>query len=42
MKGYGVSREIAEGYLTALNLPITARGEDLSVEQFVNLSNLIG
>ena len=42
MKGYGVSREIAEGYLTALNLPITARGEELSVEQFVNLSNLIG
>ncbi len=41
MKGYGISREVAENYLTKLNIPITARGEELSVENFVKLSNSI-
>ena len=41
MKGYQINRADAEGYLLKLNLPITARGEELSVENFVELSNLI-
>ena len=41
MKGYQMPRQTAEEYLTKLNIPITARGEELSVEEFVNLSNLI-
>ena len=41
MKGYGFSRAICEEYLTKLNIPITSRGEELSVKQFVDLFNLI-
>ena len=41
MKGYGISREVAEGYLKTLNLPVTARGEELSVEEFVELAKNI-
>lgn len=41
MKGYGISREVAENYLTENSISITARGEELSVEEFVKLSNNI-
>lgn len=41
MKGYGMPRQTAEEYLTKLNIPITARGEELSTKEFVDLSNLI-
>ena len=41
MKGYGMPRQTAEEYLTKLNISITSRGEELSVKQFVDLSNLI-
>ena len=41
MKGYQMPRQTAEEYLTKLNIPVTARGEELSVEEFVDLSNLI-
>ncbi|MBQ3235344.1 MAG: ribosomal RNA small subunit methyltransferase A [Clostridia bacterium] len=41
MKGYGYSREKCEELLTSISVPVTARGEELSVEQFVELSNLI-
>ncbi len=41
MKGYGFSREKCENLLTELGEPITARGEELSVEKFIELSNKI-
>ena len=41
MKGYGYSREKCEQLLTNISVPVTARGEELSVEQFVTLSNMI-
>lgn len=41
MKGYGFSREKCESLLTELGEPITARGEELSVEKFIELSNKI-
>ena len=39
MKGYNFNREQAEALLIANNLQVTARGEELSVEEFINLSN---
>lgn len=39
MKGYGYSREQAENLLLNSGLQVTARGEELSVADFVKLSN---
>ncbi len=39
IKGYNISREFCENILTELNLNANVRGEDLSPETFVNLSN---
>lgn len=41
MKGLNFTRENAENLLTSNNIEITARGEELSVEKFVELSNQI-
>lgn len=39
IKGYNLSRESAENFLKSNDIPISARGEELSVLDFVNLSN---
>ena len=39
--GFGVSKQQAEDILKACNLPLTCRGEELSVEQFVQLYKII-
>ena len=39
--GFGISKQQAEGILTACDLPVGCRGEELSVEQFVQLYNTI-
>jgi 16S rRNA (adenine1518-N6/adenine1519-N6)-dimethyltransferase len=41
MKGYGYSREKCEELLNELGVSISCRGEELSVEKFIELSNLI-
>lgn len=41
MKGYGYSREKCEELLNELGVSVSARGEELSVEKFVKLSNII-
>jgi 16S rRNA (adenine1518-N6/adenine1519-N6)-dimethyltransferase len=41
MKGYGYSREKCEELLNKLGVSISCRGEELSVEKFIELSNLI-
>ena len=39
MVGFKTDRAAAESVLCSMNLPLTCRGEELSVEQFVALSN---
>ncbi|MCH5151685.1 MAG: ribosomal RNA small subunit methyltransferase A [Clostridiales bacterium] len=39
--GFGISKQQAEEILLACNLPVGCRGEELSVEQFVQLYNTI-
>lgn len=39
MKGYSLSRENAENLLTSQNISVSVRGEELSVLEFINLSN---
>ena len=41
MKGYGYNREECENLLNAIGVSIASRGEELSVEKFVQLSNII-
>lgn len=41
IKEYKITREEAENALTNLNIPITARGEELSAYQFIKLSEII-
>lgn len=41
MVGFNVNRAAAESVLQAMNLPLTCRGEELSVEQFVALYKVI-
>ncbi|MBR3803853.1 MAG: hypothetical protein IKJ14_00705 [Clostridia bacterium] len=41
MKGYGYSREKCEELLNEIGVSISCRGEELSVEKFIELSNLI-
>ncbi|MBO7214052.1 MAG: 16S rRNA (adenine(1518)-N(6)/adenine(1519)-N(6))-dimethyltransferase, partial [Clostridia bacterium] len=39
MKGYQMDRAQAEELLSSIGVPVTVRGEELSVSQFVELSN---
>ena len=41
MNGYKIPREKAEKILTDADLSLTVRGENLSAEQFVKLSQVI-
>ena len=41
MKGYGYSREKCEELLNKLSVSVSCRGEELSVEKFIELANLI-
>jgi 16S rRNA (adenine1518-N6/adenine1519-N6)-dimethyltransferase len=41
MKGYNLSRLDAEELLNKLNVPLNARGEELSVKEFIDLAELI-
>ncbi len=41
IKDYKISREEAENALTAIGVPITARGEELSAEEFIKLSEIL-
>ncbi len=41
MKGYNLSRVDAENLLQKLNVSINARGEELSVKEFIDLAELI-
>ena len=41
MVGFNLDRNTAQSILTAINLPATCRGEELSVEQFVQLYNVL-
>lgn len=41
IKDYKISREDAENALTSINIPITARGEELSAIDFIKLSEIL-
>ena len=41
MVGFGVNRQTAESIVAEMNLQLNCRGEELSVEQFVELYNVI-
>lgn len=41
MNGYKINREKAESVLNQVGIPLTARGETLTAQDFVNLSNAI-
>ena len=38
---FKISRDVAEGILLQMGLPVTVRGEALSVEQFVTLAQVL-
>ncbi len=41
MKGYNIDRSKAEDLLTKIDVPVTARGEELSVKEFISLAESI-
>ncbi len=41
IKDYKIDKQKAESILTSLNLPITSRGEELSTEDFIKLSEIL-
>ena len=41
IKDYKISREVAENKLISINIPITARGEELSAVEFIKLSEIL-
>ncbi len=41
IKDYKIDRQTAENILTSINIPLTSRGEELSVEEYIKLSEIL-